>query len=187
MTKALPKTKEPIIWLLPLFWVILQKEKNNLASLGITFKNFFPSIYLSLGLGAVFVMEAVLIHFFKYGSLNLSSTISSSGKPLLFALGLSFLTAVSEELAFRGYIFSRLANTLKSELVANTLSSGLWTIIHIPIAIFVLKLDVWSAFIYLALVMIFGVGASFVFARTKNIFSAIFLHVLWQWPLILFK
>ena len=38
---------KPIIWLLPVFYIV-GREKTKLDSLGITFKNLFPSIYLAL-------------------------------------------------------------------------------------------------------------------------------------------
>ena len=56
---------KPVLWLIPIFW-ISAKEKFNISSIGLTFKNLFPSLYLSLGFGIIFVLEAVLGNFFKY-------------------------------------------------------------------------------------------------------------------------
>jgi len=50
---------KPVLWILPLFY-FLHKERAGLASIGITLKKLFPSIYLSLGLGSVFVIEGLL-------------------------------------------------------------------------------------------------------------------------------
>ncbi len=102
---------KPIVWLLPLFIIVFKKERQNLASLGITFKNLFPSIYMSLALGAVFVIEGVIINFFKYG--NLSFNANTGERTIMLSLVISFLTAISEEIAFRGYIFNRLALAFK--------------------------------------------------------------------------
>jgi membrane protease YdiL (CAAX protease family) len=44
-----------------------------------------------------------------------------------------------------------------------------------------------AALVYLLLTTLFGVGSAFIYARTKNVFSSIFLHVLWEWPIILFR
>lgn len=176
---------KPLVWLLPVFY-LLRKERQGLDSLGITLKGLFPAIYYALGLGAFFVMEALIINFIKYGGeFNLGANIGNL--PLLPALGLSFATAVSEELAFRGYIFTRVWNFMKNELYANILTSVFWAMIHVPITIFVWKLDFTAALTYLFLTTLFGIGSSFVYARTKNILSPILLHVLWQWPIILFR
>lgn len=176
---------KPIVWLVPVFYLV-KKERQGLESLGITIKNLFPAVYYALGLGAFFVMEALIVNFLKYGGqFNLGANIGSL--PLLPALGLSFATAISEELAFRGYVFTRVWTFLKNEMLANILTSLFWALIHVPITIFVWKLDMSSALIYLLLTTLFGVGSAFVYARTKNIVSPILLHVLWQWPIILFR
>lgn len=175
---------KPIIWLFPIFW-LNAKEKLPISSLGITFKNLFPAIYLSLGLGAVFVIEAVLTNFFKYGQLNFAANIGNL--PILSSLGISFATAASEETAFRGYIFGRLWAVLKDEWAANIASSFIWTLVHIPIVFISWKLNLASGILYLFLTAVFGIGSAFIFGRTKNIFGSIILHVLWEWPIILFR
>ena len=175
---------KPILWLLPVFW-LTNKEGFKLSSLGITFKNFFSSIYLSIGLGTIFVAEGLLANFLKYGYFNFGANIGST--PLLASLGLSFATAISEETAFRGYIFGRLLMTLKSEVLANTIQTLLWTAIHIPIAFFVWGYTLPQGIIYLFVTALFGFGSAFIFARTKNIAGSVLLHVLWEWPIILFR
>lgn len=175
---------KPIIWLIPLFF-ILKKEGLGLSSLGITLKNLFPAIYLSLGLGAIFAIEAIFLNFLKYKTFNFGANIGSGG--LMLSLLVSFATAFSEEVSFRGYIFNRLWNVLNNEWLANIITSTVWAVVHVPITIFVWKLSLASALLYLLLTLLFGMGSAFVFARTKNVFSSVFLHVLWQWPIILFR
>ena len=175
---------KPVVWLLPVFWYS-HKEKLDLSSLGVTLKNLFESIYLSLGLGSVFVAEALFANYLKYGYLNFGANIGNL--PLLSSLGLSFATAISEEISFRGYIFGRLSSVLKNDLTANLIQTVIWTIIHIPISFFVWKLDLASGLIYLFLTAVFGVGSALIYGKTKNIFGSIFLHVLWEWPIILFR
>lgn len=175
---------KPIIWLLPVFYII-NKEKTKLDSLGITLKNLFLSIYMALGLGAFFVVEAVIVNILKYGKLNFGANLGDL--PFMVTLGLSFATSISEEIAYRGYIFGRLWYALKSEFMASAITTILWVGIHIPIAFVVWKLDLSAGLIYLMLTGIFGIGSAFIYGRTKNIWSSIFLHVLWEWPIILFR
>lgn len=175
---------KPILWLIPIFW-FTAKEKLNISSLGFTFKNLFPAIYLSLGLGIIFVLEAVLSNFLKYGHFNFAANIGNA--PLLASLGLSFATAFSEETAFRGYIFGRLWMVLKDEWSANLVTTILWTAVHIPIAFFVWKLNLVAGIVYLMLTAIFGIGSAFIYGKTQNIWGSILLHVLWEWPIILFR
>jgi len=175
---------KPILWLAPLFW-FLRKEGFGISSLGITLKNLFPAIYLSIGLGVIFVGEGLLTNFLKYGGFHFGANLGST--PFMTSLGLSFITALSEETAFRGYIFSRLLISLKSELIANIIQTLLWTAIHVPIAFFVWGYTLPQGIVYLFLTAIFGMGSAFIFGRTKNIAGPILLHVLWEWPIILFR
>jgi membrane protease YdiL (CAAX protease family) len=117
--------------------------------------------------------------------LNFAANIGSA--PFITSLGLSFATAFSEETAFRGYVFTRIWAATKNEWVANLVTSGLWTAVHVPIAFFVWQLSLSAGLTYLALTAVFGVGSAFVYARTRNIVSPILLHVLWEWPIILFR
>lgn len=175
---------KPILWLVPVFYFV-RKEGRGLSSLGITSKNLFESIYLSLALGLVFAIEGLVVNFIKYEGLLFGANIGE--KALLVSLGLSLATAISEEITFRGFLFGRIWSVLKSEWRANLVTSFFWALIHIPIAVFWWQLGFPETLGFMILTTIFGIGSAFVFARTKNIFSSILLHVLWQWPITLFR
>lgn len=175
---------KPVFWLLPLFW-FLKKEKKGPTSLGISFKGLFPAVYISLGLGALFVAESILINYLKYKGFDFAANIGD--KAFFASLGISLATAISEEIAFRGYIFNRIWKALNQEWVANLITSFLWMLIHVPITIFILKLGFGASLSYLILTTIFGVGSAFVYAKTGNVISSILLHILWEWPIILFR
>jgi len=177
---------KPIVWLVPTFFIVREVECQPLSSLGWTKKNLFPSLYWGIGLGMVFVLEGLVTNIIKYSGLNLAS-FQASPEIFFGALFLSFVTAISEETVFRGYIFNRLLKIWKKEWLANIISSALFSFIHLPIAVFSLSYTPTAMLVYLFLVLIYGIGAAFVFARTKNIVSCIFLHVFWSWPVILFK
>ena len=175
---------KPIVWLAPVFYFI-RKEKVGLSSLGITVKNLFPALYISLALGVLFALEALLINLVKHEGVDFSANLGEN--PFMLALGLSLATAISEEVAFRGYLFNRVWFALGSEWKANVITSVVWALIHVPIAIFWWELSIAGTLGYLLLTTIFGVGSAFVFARTKNVASSVFLHVLWEWPIMLFR
>jgi len=175
---------KPIVWLVPVF-VLVVRERRGLESVGITLRNLFPSVYFALGLGAIFVIEALILNYLKYGGLNFAANI---GDKILFAsLGISFATAISEEITFRGYIFGRVWEVTRNEWLANLSTNAVWTLIHIPWLLFVQRLTIGPLLVNLLVTAAFGVGSAFVFARTRNILSSIFLHVLWAWPIILFR
>lgn len=175
---------KPLVWLLPLAYV-LKREKQGLASIGVTTKGLFPTLYFTLMLGAVFLMIGFLTNYLKYSSFSFNAMIASTD--FTTALILSFFTAVTEELVFRGYFFTRLETLVQSEWTANLLVSVGWVLIHMPIAIFDWKLMPMALLSYIAVIFVFSIGATFVFARTRNVFAASLLHVLWQWPVILYR
>lgn len=175
---------KPAIWLIPLF-LLLRREKDSLSSIGVSTKNFFPTVYIALILGTIFAIEAFVLNYLKYGQFVFEANIGESG--FAFGLLITLATAISEELSFRGFIFTRLWKGVGGEWMANLLTSAFWVLIHIPIAIFDWELPLGSLVIYLFLVFIYSLGSGFIFARTKNVTSSVLLHLLWQWPIILFR
>jgi membrane protease YdiL (CAAX protease family) len=177
---------KPIIWLGPVVF-LLWREKKSLDSIGWSAKNLFKSLYLGIGLGMLFALEGLLTNWLKYRSFSFVNLQYQSLSVLLVAMGISLATAISEESAFRGYIFNRLWQILKSEWAANLISSFGWALVHLPITYFVLHYSFEQMTTYLVLIFIFGVASALVFARTKTITASILLHVFWAWPIILFR
>ena len=175
---------KPLIWLIPVVYYV-KKEGLGISSLGITTKKLFPAIYLALGLGALFALEGVLVNAVKYEQIVFNANIGQ--RALLVSLGLSLATAVSEEITFRGYMYSRLAYALGNEWKANILSSLVWGLIHLPISIFWFELSISGVIGFFLLTTIFGIGSAFIFSKTRNVLSSILLHVLWTWPIVLFR
>lgn len=177
---------KPIIWLGPVLFLVW-REKKGLDSVGWSPKNLFKSLYLGIGLGILFALEGLLTHWLKYHSFSFVNLQYQTLPVLLVAMGISLATAISEETAFRGYIFNRLWHILKNEWAANLISSFGWALVHLPITFFVLGYNFEQMITYLVLIFIFGVASALVFARTKTITASILLHVFWAWPIILFR
>lgn len=175
---------KPLLWLLPVY-LLLRRENKKWASVGMNTNNLFPGIYIALILGAIFAIEALVINYLKYRGLSFSTTVDNG--MLVGAIALSGITAFVEEVTFRGYLFGRLLSGLGNELKANLLSTFAWVAIHMPLVIFDWKLNFSEAFIYALLIGLFGFGSAFLYARTKSIIPSVILHVLWVWPIILFR
>ncbi len=175
---------KPLVWLGPMFY-LLRKEQAPLSTIGVTQNNLFPTLYLAIILGAVFSMEGVIVNYLKYGAVEFYANLGES--PFLLLLAITALTAIVEELVFRGFIFSRLWGVVKNEWGANFITSVGWVLIHLPIAILDWQFSFLNLLAYILLVFVYSLGAGFVYARTKNVFSAVLLNFLWQWPIILFR
>ena len=175
---------KPVLWLIPVFY-FLRKEKLDISSIGITSKNLFSSVYQAILLGAIFSIVAVVVNFIKYQGINFSANIGTVN--FWLSLGLSFITGFTEEVTFRGYLFTRLWHVFENEWKANIVTSFIWALIHIPLVVFWLELNLSSTLIILLLTSLFGIGSAYIYARTKNVFSSILLHIFWGWPIILFR
>ena len=177
---------KPLVWLVPTYWLVRAVGKEKLASLGFTKKNLVKALYWGIGLGIVFAVEGLLTNIIKYRGLSLIS-LDYTSFGFLGLLALSFVTGLSEETVFRGYIFTRLWRIWENEWLANLTSSFLFTLIYLPVGVFVLGYRPMVMLVYLFFVFIYGFASAFAFGRTKNILTSILLHVFWSWPIVLFR
>jgi len=177
---------KPLIWLSPTLLLVLIQEKKKLTSIGLSFANFFKNVYFGWGLGALFAFEGLITNAIKYRGL-LFVPMGLSILDLTRMLLISIMTAFSEEIVFRGYIMNRLNELSKNELFANTISAILFSLIHTPIALFVLQYNFSSLITYLFLMLVLGVANGYVFARTGTIVAPTISHALWNFSVILFR
>lgn len=177
---------KPLVWLAPVGYVVYKLEKGDLVSLGITAKNLFPAVWWGLGLGVFFAVEGLAAHWLKYGRLNLGSFGYSQGG-FVAAFGLSLAAAVVEETVFRGYFFTRLRRWLKSDWAGMLVSAGLFSLMYLPVSVFQMGWEPAGMAVYLLFVFFYGIGAAAVFNLSGNLVSSILLHLLWSWPILLFR
>lgn len=177
---------KPLIWLTPTILLVIYQEKKKLTSIGLSLRDFFKNLYLGWGLGAFFAFEGLISNAIKYRGL-LFIPMGLSLVDLIRMLLISLFTAFSEEIVFRGYIMNRLNEVTKNEFLANIISAILFSLIHIPIAMFVLQYDLNSLFSYLFLMLVLGIADGYVFVRTGTIVAPTLAHALWNFSVILFR
>lgn len=176
---------KPLVFLLPVFWLV-RKEKTTIASIGLSTKNFFKNIYFGLGLGMAFALLGVLTNYWKYRGISFAS-FGLTGASLLWLMFISLVTAFSEEVLFRGYIFTRLLKIWKNEWSAGIVSAFLFSLIHLPIAIFVWHYETSMLFVQVFLTFLVGFGNAFLIARTKTVIAPMINHTLWGLAIFLFR
>lgn len=175
---------KPLIWIGPIFY-LLSLEGKGFKSLGYHFKNLFNCIYFILALGAGFALLGLIVNVIKYSGPSFSARFGDYG--FITSFFLSTITAVTEETVFRGYLFTRFWKGLGNEFRAALATTFVWTLVHVPIVLTLGLTYPLGIALYLVLIALYGFGACFVYARTRNIASSILLHLLWEWPILLFR
>lgn len=176
---------KPLVFVVPVLWYVLKKEKRPLSSLGLTGKNFFKSVYIGLGFGAVFAVEGLLAHVIKYGRLEVNP-IAAFQEYGFFLLLVSAATAFSEELLSRGFVFNRLyektGNLARSALIGGVL----FLCLHVPILLTINKLTGMTLVLFFATDFILAIANSVLFSMTGSLIAPILVHIFWNMTVALY-
>ncbi|OGG12030.1 hypothetical protein A2Z00_03285 [Candidatus Gottesmanbacteria bacterium RBG_13_45_10] len=176
---------KPIVFVLPVLWYVLKKEKDTLESIGLTLKNFFPSVYIGLGFGMVFAVEGLLAHIIKYQKFDVTP-ITAFQQYGFFLLILSVATAFSEELLCRGFIFSRVYRKTNNLPLAALVSTILFLLLHVPILVTVNKLTGTTLALYFVTDFVLGFANSILYYNTKSLVAPILVHLFWNMTVSLY-
>lgn len=177
---------KPVVFLGAVFFIVKFVEKKGAASLGYKLSGIWENIFIGWGVGAFFVAEALLSKAVSYrGFIFLPIGISLTSFLVIVAMALA--TAISEETVFRGYLFTRLEQAFNNDLIANFISALLFAIIHLPIALLVMKYDVYSLLAYLLAIFVLGYANGFIFSKKRNIIAPIISYAVWNLAIALFR
>lgn len=164
---------KPLIWLLPLFLLWFpERTKLNFFKGGI-----LGTLLYGLGLGACYFLILFVIGFIREGT---GLSLDWQTTAFLNFMGISLATAITEELAFSGYIFGKLSAVLKKPENAITLTAFLFALIHIPIGLFTYKFDFYQLTGFLVLVVTVQLANVWVMSRSRNVLAPILSHWLWS-------
>lgn len=176
---------KPLILLAPVF-LVLKKENRSLASTGLSKGKFFRDLYLGLLLGGIFVVEALMANFAKYGHLSLVPSIPVTTASLFVLILLSLAAAFSEELFARGFIYSRLKEGYGSELKALFFSTSMYLMLLVPIILSINRLTGLTVIIYVATSVVMSFANTMIFSETKTLTIPILLHAFWNMAVVLY-
>jgi membrane protease YdiL (CAAX protease family) len=176
---------KPLIFVVPVLWYVVKKEKRKLESVGLTGKNIFNSIYIGIGFGMVFALEGVLAHYLKYGKLSVNP-IAAFNNYGFWLIGLSLATAFSEELLSRGFLFNRIYEKTKNLPFAASVGSVLFVLLHVPILVTLTKLQGATLILFFATDFILAFANSMLFATTGSLVAPILVHLFWNMTVSLY-
>ncbi len=177
---------KPMIFVLPVLWYVKNREKKPFASLGLTTKNLFTSIYIGLGFGFVFALEGLAANAIKYGKIEIVPIAAFEEYGLGMLILLSAATAFSEELLSRGFVFSRLIEGKRGLFYAALVSTLMFVVLHIPILAFSLKLQGMALLLFFVTDFILGFANALLFYNTGSLVAPILVHVFWNMTVALY-
>lgn len=120
---------KPLVFVVPVFWYILKKEKTHLFD-GLNFrpKKIISDFFIGLVIGFFVVLIPILIQ-----SLKNQSIILPKPNQLATLVFFGLATAISEEILSRGFILKRLYEDSKNKISSSFFASILFFFLHIPI------------------------------------------------------
>ena len=170
---------KPMLYLLPTLLFIKIVDQKKFTSLGFQKNGNLCSIAWGIGFGLFLIAYNTFIQSLKSGlDLHfLISLLSISSLPLLL---MSFATAISEEVLFRGYIFRHLLNDRVNVFASIAVSSFLFALMHLPRLLWSLNYSFNLIVMEMVLYLLLGVANCCVFLKTKNLTSSVAAHTLWN-------
>lgn len=178
---------KPLVFVGPVIWFVKFREKRGMDSLGLGRKNLFADLYLGVGIGLLFALEGFLANYIKYGSFSFAPLIALTGIGLIPFLLISLVTAVSEEILARGFIYNRLNTEYGNQFRAAFISSLLFLLLHVPILFTQLSLTGPSLVVYLVSVFLLGLTNCYLFSlRGNSLVVPILVHLFWNVTIALY-
>lgn len=176
---------KPLVFVVPVVWYVRNKEKQSLATLGLTWRNFFTSVYIGLGFGVVFALEGLVAHAIKYGKLDVNP-IAAFQQYGFFLIILSLATAFSEEVLSRGFIFNRLYEKTKNLPYASVVSSVMFVLLHVPILVTMTKLQGMTLVLFIVTDLVLAMANSLLYYNTGSLVAPILVHIFWNMTVALY-
>lgn len=177
---------KPLIFVVPIAWYVNRVEKRSLQTLGLTTKNFFKSLYIGLGFGALFAVEGLIINYLKYGRININPIEAYEQYGLVLLLILSLATSYSEELLSRGFVFCRVYEDKKNLFVAALVSTLMFLLLHVPILVTSLHFTGTTLILFILTDIILGLANSILFFNTGSLVAPILVHLFWNMTVALY-
>lgn len=177
---------KPLVFVAPVLWFVKKIEKRKMDSIGVSSKNFFKSLYIGLGFGFVFALEAIAANAIKNGKLVMNPIDAVSQYGLIALLIFSVATAFSEELLSRGFLFNRLLEKSQNLPYASFISTLFFVFLHVPVLVTSLHLTGTALALFFVTTFVLGFANTFLYFYTGSLIAPILVHVFWNMTVALY-
>lgn len=176
---------KPLVFVVPVVWYVIKKEKRTLETVGVTGKNFFTALYVGLGFGMIFAIEGLFANYIKYGDLNIDPIGAFKQYGFLLLL-FSLATAFSEELLSRGFVFRRIYEQTKNLPFSAFLSAIMFVLLHVPILVSTHKFYGLTLILFFSTEFVLGLANGIVFFYTGSLVAPMLVHLFWNMTVALY-
>jgi|CXWL01.1.fsa_nt_gi membrane protease YdiL (CAAX protease family) len=150
---------KPVIWLVPLIWWGLSMKKRLELFAG----HLMPALGWGLVGGAIYLVLLRLL-------VGIGFSLSPD------KLGIGLATALVEELTFAGVVLTVLYRETKREGMALALSGLAFALVHLPVNVFVYRLELPVLIGAFCLAFFIALINGFLRLRSNNVLSAVLAH-----------
>lgn len=180
---------KPLVFVFPVLFMVWYYENKPLAELGLTFKlkNIILDIYVGVVLGILLAFEGLIANYLKYGNFTFSPLAAAKmyGDIGIFLI-VNLISAISEEILGRGYLYNRLFRITNRQFWSALFSSILFLLLHLPIMFTRLHLTGGALVIYPVSILILGITNCYLFTLRRSLTIPILLHTFWNMTIALY-
>ena len=177
---------KPLVFVVPVVWYVLRREHRRLSTIGITTKQATHSVLIGFVVGAIFLLEGVVVSFVRHGGFRIQTVVTDLSSPLGLLVLLSLATACSEELLSRGFLLSRLYEQTKQFWYSILLSTGMFVAFHIPILVTSLKFQGPTLLLFFFTNIVIALINGMIVLQTKSLVAPVLIHFFWNMTVLLF-
>lgn len=180
---------KPVIFVLPVIYVVCIREKKSLGELGLApkLRDLFTDLYIGVIIGIIFAFEGLLINSLKYGRFSFApiDSLAVSGG-LVWFLFINLTTSFWEEILGRGYLYLRLYKISNNQFWAAVSSSFLFLLLHIPIMFTQLHLTGTALIVYPISIILLGITNCYILSMRGSLVLPILIHTFWNMTVALY-
>ncbi|MEK7166509.1 MAG: CPBP family intramembrane glutamic endopeptidase [Patescibacteria group bacterium] len=177
---------KPVVFVLPVLFYVIYRERRPLASIGLTLGKFFRDVYLGLGFGMLFALEGLVANSVKHGTFSFAPLIPITGGQLILAVVLALVAAGSEEVLVRGFFYTRLRDGYGSEMKALVISTAMYVLLLVPAIFLISRLVGMTLFVFVLTNIVMSLANTLIFSETKTLTVPILIHAFWNMAVALY-
>ena len=173
---------KPLVFVLPVFAYIKWVEKKDILSslfLNKNLKVFLKEFFISLGVGLILLLTALLSVYLRFKKVGLFSNFPSFNQlTLIFITALA--TGITEEILSRGFVLKRLYEESKNAYSSAFFASILFFFLHVPILFASSKINGSMLLVFMVTDLLLSMVTGLIMIQRKSLTVPILIHTFYN-------